>query len=369
MARPTDASLDEAWMQRALELARRGEGLTRPNPPVGAVVVRGDRRVGEGYHARAGGPHAEVVALRRAGARAVGATLYVTLEPCSTWGRTPPCTDAIVRSGVARVVAATRDPNPAHAGRGLRWLRRRGLRVAEGLCEKEARELIRPFEKWIRLRRPYLTLKMGMSLDGKIADYMGASRWITGPQARRAVHALRRRVDGVLVGTRTLLRDDPSLLPVPARGRKPWRIILAPCGEVPDQASVLSDRYRDRTWVVVSTKCPEAAVRRLERRGVRVTRVRATQDGLSVTALAEQLGRMGLLHVLCEGGGELAASLIRAGLLDEYLFVVAPCILGGRTAPSVVGGPGWKLHAQPRLRFVSCERCGRDLMIRARPEK
>ncbi|MBU1910680.1 MAG: bifunctional diaminohydroxyphosphoribosylaminopyrimidine deaminase/5-amino-6-(5-phosphoribosylamino)uracil reductase RibD, partial [Verrucomicrobia bacterium] len=351
---------------RALDLARRAEGLTRPNPPVGAVVVRGGRVVGEGYHRKAGGPHAEVVALRQAGARAHGATLYVTLEPCCTWGRTPPCTDAVWQAGVAEVVVGTRDPNPAHAGRGLRRLRRHGVKVSEGILQTEARELIAPFAHWILTRRPLVTLKMGMTLDGRIADETGASRWITGLPARRKVHALRRRVDGILVGTRTLVKDNPSLRPLPARGRKPWRIVLASRGKVPPKAKVLADGGADRTLVVISKKCPENRARTIEATGARVLRVRDHGGRIHLGALLNELGRMGLLHVLCEGGGELAAALIANGLVDEYLFFVSPSILGGGAAP-VVGGKGWRLGRQPRLEFISVERCGKDVMIRALP--
>ena len=204
----------EFWMQRALRLARRGEGLTRPNPPVGAVAVKSGKIVGEGYHRRAGGPHAEVVALSKAGTKARGCTLYVTLEPCCTWGRTPPCTDLILSSGVRRVVVSVRDPNPRHSGRGLTLLRRKGIRVIEGVCAEEGMKLIAPFAKWIRRGLPYVTLKLGMSVDGKIADRKGRSRWITGPEARNKVHELRRRVDGILVGGGTVRNDDPS--PAPA---------------------------------------------------------------------------------------------------------------------------------------------------------
>ena len=349
-------------------MARRAEGLTRPNPPVGAVVVRAGRVVGEGYHRKAGGPHAEVVALRQAEARARGGTLYVTLEPCCTWGRTPPCTEAILKAGVSKVVVAARDPNPAHAGRGLRLLRKGGVKIIEGILEAEACELIAPFARWILTRRPYVTLKMGMTLDGRIADETGASRWITGPVARRKVQALRRRVDGILVGTRTLLKDNPSLQPVPARGRKPWRIVLAPKGDVPLKAKVLTDGCAGRTLVVVAKKCPENRARAIVATGARVLRISDRGGRIKLAALLDELGRMGLLHVLCEGGGELAAALIANGLVDEYLFFVSPSILGGGAA-AVVGGPGWRMDNRPHVRFISFEVCGPDLLIRARPER
>lgn len=357
---------DETFMQRALALARRGEGLTRPNPPVGAVVVRNGRVVGEGWHRKAGGPHAEVYALRQAGARAAGATLYVTLEPCSTWGRTPPCTEAVLNAGIRRVVAAVQDPNPAHAGRGLRGLRQRGVDVSSRLCEAEARDLLAPFAKWILTMRPFVTLKMGMTLDGRIADASGGSRWITGPAARRKVLALRQRVDGIMVGAGTLRKDNPTLRPNPSRGRAPWRIILAPDGRVPPESRVLSDGHAGQTLIVISRLAPASRATALERTGARVLRAQTKGRGLNLDAVMAELGRMGLLHILSEGGGEVAASLIAAGLVDEYLLFVSPSFLGG-SGRAVVGGQGWSMENRPRLVFASVERCGPDIMIRAKP--
>ena len=237
-------AVDERWMRRALALARRGEGCTRPNPPVGAVVVVRNRLVGQGYHQIAGGPHAEVHALRKAGRHSAGATLYVTLEPCSTQGRTPPCTDAIIAAGVRRVVVAVRDPNPRHAGRGLIVLRRKGIEIHEGVVADQATELLRPFAKWIQHKTPYVTLKLAMTLDGRIADAQGRSQWITGPAMRGAVHALRRRVDAILVGRETAAIDDPNLLPRPARGRQPFRVVVDSRGRLPPNLRMLHDGFR-----------------------------------------------------------------------------------------------------------------------------
>jgi diaminohydroxyphosphoribosylaminopyrimidine deaminase / 5-amino-6-(5-phosphoribosylamino)uracil reductase len=357
----------ERWMRRALDLARRGEGMTRPNPPVGAVVVRGSRAVGEGHHRRAGGPHAEIEALRQAGAKAEGGTLYVTLEPCSTWGRTPPCTDAILAAGLRTVVVSTLDPNPVHTGRGLRLLRKQGVRVVTGVCGEQGRYLVAPFAKWVTTGRPYVTLKLAMSLDGKIADRCGASKWITGGEARCLVHDLRRRVDSIVVGGGTVRRDDPVLLPRPSRGRRPWRVIVTRKGDIPGKAHVLSDPDALRTIVAVANSCSDGLVKRLAAKGVEVLKAPETRDGVSLAELLNQLGRRGLLHVLCEGGAELAASLVKRGLVDEFFFVIAPCILGGREGVGAVGGRGWRLGKGPRLRFVSWGQAGKDLVLRARP--
>jgi diaminohydroxyphosphoribosylaminopyrimidine deaminase/5-amino-6-(5-phosphoribosylamino)uracil reductase len=369
--RPAAASAGEAdagWMGRALVLAARGEGRTRPNPPVGAVVV--DARgtlVGEGWHRRAGGPHAEVFALRQSGARARGGTLYVTLEPCSTHGRTPPCTEAVATAGIARVVAATRDPNPRHAGRGLRLLRRRGVAVEVGLMGDEAARLLAPFRKWVLTGRPRVTLKLGMTLDGRIADAAGRSRWITGPAARARVQDMRRRADAVLVGARTVLADDPSLL-WRGRGGRGLRIVVDTRGVVPVDRRIFTDGQAGRTIVATTVRCAAARRRAYEAAGAQVWVLPAGRGGrgVSLPRLMARAGEEGLLHILCEGGGELAASLARGGLVDDYVFFVAPSLLGGGALP-VIGGEGWTMDDKPALCFTAVERVGRDVMIRAEP--
>ena len=357
----------EFWMDRALRLARRGEGLTRPNPPVGAVAVKNGKVVGEGYHRRAGGPHAEIVALSKAGKNSRGCTLYVTLEPCSTWGRTPPCTDLILSSGVGLVVISVRDPNPRHAGRGLNILRRKGIRVIEGVCAEEGMELVAPFAKWIKRGMPYVTLKLGMSVDGKIADRRGKSKWITGTEARKKVHELRRRVDGILVGGGTVRNDNPSLLPRPDHGRKPLRMIVSRRGRIPWNSKVLTDTAVRQTLVVVLKRCPVKTIRRLKTAGVEVLIAPEGRDQISLKALFRLLASRGVLHILCEGGSELAGSMIREGVVDEYLFFIAPCVMGGTESKSAIGGQGWLLGKNPKLKFISSERAGRDFMIRALP--
>lgn len=358
---------DELWMHRALQLARRGEGLTRPNPPVGAVAIKNGKIVGEGYHHRAGGQHAEVVALAKAGRHTRGCTLYVTLEPCCTWGRTPPCTDLILSSGVRRVVVSVRDPNPRHSGRGLTILRRKGISVVEGVCASEGMNLIAPFTKWTRRGLPYVTLKLGMSVDGKIADRSGRSRWITGPEARNKVQELRRRVDGILVGAGTVRDDNPSLLPRPDRGRTPWRIVVTRNGHIPGTSQLLTDTAVKQTLIAVSNRCPMRTIDEMKKAGAEVLVVPEKRGRISIKALFRMLARRGILHILCEGGSELAASLIRAALVDEYLFFISPCVIGGAESKSAVGGRGWLLGKNPRLEFISCEPAGRDLMIRALP--
>lgn len=357
------------WMARALALARRGRGLTRPNPPVGAVIVRNGRLVGQGWHRQAGGPHAEILALRAAGARARGAALYVTLEPCRTFGRTPPCTQAILAAGIRRVVMAARDPNPRHRGRGRRILRRAGIDVLEGIGADEARNLIVPFAKWIVTGRPYVTLKLALTLDGKIADVGRRSRWITGAASRRAVQELRRQADVILVGAGTVAADDPSLLPKPSQGRKPWRVIVDARGRVAASARVLADKAAAQTVMATTRQCPRRRWQKWQRHGARVWILPAAGRGVSLPALMRKLGRLGMLQVLCEGGSELAAALIRNRLVDDYIFFIAPRVLGGPGPVPAVGGRGWPLAAAPKLIFTECRKLGQDILIRAKPRQ
>lgn len=363
-ARPAD----ELWMRRALALARKGEGATRPNPPVGAVVVRGNRVVGEGWHRRAGGDHAEIHAIRQAGRRASGSTLYVTLEPCCTWGRTGPCTEAILAAGIKRVVAAVSDPNPRHRGRGLNFLRRAGVATEVGVCRDEASELLSPFSKAVTTGFPFVSLKLACSLDGRIADALGNSRWISGCAARRWVHGLRRRVDAVMVGAGTARNDDPGLLAMDGAKPRGYRVIVSSDGRLPEGLRVLTDRFADRTIVAVTGACSNARERRLSGGGAEVWRIPATRSGrVSLRALVRRLGRAGFLHVLCEGGGELAESLARQKLVDRYHFVLAGRLLGGCGMPSVAGA-GWPLRRAPSLRIVGVQRLGRDVLLTAGPE-
>ena len=355
---------DIKWMGEALRLARLGEGLTRPNPPVGAVVVRNGRVVGRGWHRKAGGPHAEVYALRQAGLRARGATLYVTLEPCSTWGRTPPCTDAILKAGIKRVVAAGPDPNPRHAGKGFRLLRRAGLHVVSGVCPDEARELLAPFASAMVRHRPYVTLKLAESLDGRIADSAGRSKWITGPASRAVVQGLRRRADAVMVGAGTVLADNPCLVPRPARGRRPFRIIVDAAGRVPVKSQVFTDGFASQTILATTKRCPARRQADYSAKGAKVWVLPASGRGVSLPALMRSLHGLGVLHVLCEGGSELAGALLKANLVDEMVMFVAPLVIGG-DGIGAVGGKGWSLAGVPKLKIVETRIVGQDIMIRA----
>jgi diaminohydroxyphosphoribosylaminopyrimidine deaminase/5-amino-6-(5-phosphoribosylamino)uracil reductase len=352
-------------MTRALELAAGGLGLTSPNPAVGAVLVREGQVVGEGYHQRAGGPHAEAIALEAAGPAARGATCYVSLEPCAHHGRTPPCAEALVAAGVGRVVAACGDPDPRVDGRGLARLREAGVAVTVGVGEAEARALNRAFFTFVTAKRPHVTLKSAMTLDGKIAAWDGASRWITGEAARQEAHRLRFLADAILVGIGTVLRDDPELtvrrsdLPP----KEPWRVVADSRLRIPIGARVLRAGEPARTVVACTAPAPRRRAAALRELGVRVLELPRDGRRVDLRALLGALAELEVVAVLAEGGGELGAALLDAGLVDRVAFFVAPRLLGGRTAPGPVGGVGRALKEAVSLSGLSHRRIGEDLLV------
>lgn len=355
-------------MKQALRLARRAEGRTSPNPMVGAVVVKDGRVVGQGFHRRAGSPHAEVEALTQAGRRARGATLYVTLEPCNHYGRTPPCSDAIIRAGIAQVVIGARDPNPITNGRGLVKLRRSGIRVTNGVAEQEARRLNAPFEKAMVSRLPWVMAKVGQSLDGKIATASGQSRWITSALSRRLSHAWRRRVDAVLVGVHTILRDDPRLTARAgtARRGRPVKIIVDSRLRIPSTASCLTARPAAPTIIATTVHRPSRQAL-LERRGAEVIVFPPRQGRVPLRRLFEHLVARGIHSVLIEGGGEVLAGALAERLVDRIVWFVAPVLIGGRSSPSSIGGRGVSRLSQAiRLADMTVHRVGPDLCVEAR---
>jgi len=354
---------DLQWMQQALALARRAEGLTRPNPPVGAILIKDGKKIAQGWHKKAGGPHAEVLALRQARKAACGATLYVTLEPCSTTGRTPPCTQAIIRAKIARVVVAIVDPNPQHAGRGLRQLRKAGLTVDLGACAEAARDLIAPFACHILKQRPFFTLKLGLSLDGRLADFTHSSRWITGPEAREVVQAMRRASDAILVGAGTVRHDNPSLWPRPDKQRNPWRVVLANMAPLPTQAQIFTDAHVSRTIVAAPKGWAPACARTLRKQGVTVLELPRTRV---LSAMAEELGKLGILRVLCEGGGILAGHLLKENLVDEFCVFLSPMLIGGPVGAT--GDTAWRLPQAPRFTVKETRPIGKDLFLRLVPD-
>lgn len=359
---------DNEWMGLALRLAEATLGQTSPNPAVGAVVVHQGQVLGIGAHLRAGEAHAEVHALDMAGDRARGATLYVTLEPCSHHGRTPPCTERILASGVTKVVVATSDPNPRVAGRGIRQLREAGLEVVTGVREAEAARLNRFFFKWVRSGLPYVTVKTASTLDGKIATATGDSRWVTGEAARERVHLMRHQHDAILVGSGTALADDPQLTTrLPGGGRNPLRIIADSRLRLPLSARVFRDGQAP-TLVLTTPLAPTAKVRELEQIGVEVWVLESADGRVPLREALRRLASRGVVSVLAEGGGQLNFSLLQERLVDEVVAFIAPKIIGG-AGPTSYQGSGWEKMADAlHLREVQVEQIGEDWCLRGVPE-
>jgi diaminohydroxyphosphoribosylaminopyrimidine deaminase/5-amino-6-(5-phosphoribosylamino)uracil reductase len=364
---------DLEHMKRALRLARRGFGSVSPNPMVGAVLVKNDRVIGEGWHHRAGEPHAEIEALRnceKRGHSPKGATLYVTLEPCSSHGRTPPCTGAIIAAGIARVVAAATDPNPKHRGHGFELLKRAKIRVASGLLADEAGALNECFNHWIVHRTPFVTVKAAMTLDGKIATATGESKWITGEEARAQGMILRRGADAIVAGIETVLADDPSLTYRPAAvngpRHSPRRVILDSQARTPLDARVVADADAALTTIVATNSAPARRVAALERK-VAVWRAPDRGGRIDLKWLLKRLGRESVTSVLVEGGGEVNGSFLLSRLAQRVAFFYAPKILGGHASRRGAGGMGARNWNEVlTLTGVTWRKLGPDLMLSAR---
>ena len=366
-------------MRRALRLAARGYGQTAPNPMVGAVLVKSGKIIGEGFHRRAGWPHAEIEALRDAenrNASGRGATLYVTLEPCCTHGRTPPCTDAIITAGIKRVVVAATDPNPQHAGRGFALLRKARIKIVAGVLEAEAARLNEAFNHFIVHRTPFVTVKAAMSLDGKIATRTGESKWITGEKARAYGMKLRQGADAILVGVNTVLADDPALTLRSVPGcklnveslRLPRRIVLDSEARTPLAAKLVTDDSAGLTTIIVSERAPAKRVEALRKR-VHVELAPIRNGTLDLRWLVRKLGREDVTSLLVEGGGEVNASFLFNRLTRRVAFFYAPKIIAGRDARKGVAGPGISdLKDALRLREVEYRWLGPDLLLNARVE-
>ena len=367
MTTVVDVERDARFMRRALELAERGRGLTSPNPMVGAVIVSDEEIVGEGYHERAGGPHAEVLALAAAGEQSRGATLYVTLEPCSFHGRTPACAPAVVAAGIRRVVAALVDPNPRVSGRGLAILKSAGVDVAGAVLTDHAERQNRAFVAAMRLGRPHVTLKAAMTLDGRIADRLGESKWITGEPARAAAHRLRSECDAILVGVGTVLRDDPALTVRRERPwpREPYRVVLDTGARTPVDARLIGAATPSRALVITGQDAPGARIAALTAVGATVVPVRGSDGRVDLRAALAALADREVRAVLVEGGGALHGAFVDSGLVDRVAVFVAPRLLGGTDATPSIGGLGRPLSGALRLGAFEVSRLGDDLLIEA----
>jgi len=357
---------DEFYMHRALELARHALGRTNPNPLVGAVIEKNGFILGEGYHHKAGAPHAEIHAMQAAGEEARGATLYVTLEPCSHFGRTPPCADAVIRAGIARTVIATIDPNPRVAGKGIEKLRQAGVDVEDGVLRQEACRLNDVFFKYIRTRIPLVAVKTAMSLDGKIATVTGDSKWISGEESRLYAHQLRNIYDGIMVGIGTVLKDDPCLntrLPA-ADIRDPLRVIIDPYLDLPPNSNIAKTSRQQRTLVFCSDKAAYERREHLENLGVEIMSLVIDDELIPLERVLTILGEMGICSLLVEGGGEINGYLLQNYLVDKVYWFIAPKIIGGRQAPSPVGGSGINLMKEAQeLKSVEVSKLGNDCLL------
>lgn len=339
-------SIQEKYMMMAMALAKKAEGMTSPNPMVGAVIVKNGTIVGRGYHRRAGLAHAEINALRQAGAKAKGATLYVTLEPCDHFGRTPPCTDAIIRSGIKQVIIAMKDPNPVNNGSGIRRLNRRGVKTKVGLLSDEAEAMNRPYIKFITRNIPFVTVKVAQSLDGKIATKTGDSKWISSKDSRHYVQELRRIADAVMVGANTIRKDDPLLLSRLSRGKQPVRVIVSGRSDLPSGAKIFSSSH----------KAPVIVVKPSGRSGEKV----------DLSKLLAALAKKGITNILVEGGGELIAGMVKESLVDRFLVFIAPKIIGGRNAKTAVEGSGIRnIKDALGLKNISVRKFKKDILIEA----
>lgn len=358
----------EICMQRALELAAKAKGRTSPNPMVGAVIVRGHRIIAEGFHKKAGAPHAEAVALKKAGAKAKGATMFVTLEPCChTEKRTPPCTKAIIAAGIKKVIVAANDPNPRVSGKGIRELRAAGIEIETGILRAEAKKLNESFNKFITTKEPFVVLKIAQSLDGKIATAKGESKWITGKNARKHVHQLRNDLDAVLVGIGTVAKDNPSLDCRIRGGRNPFRVIVDSGLKISLNSKVLS--YDDEKTVIATTrKASQRKIKQLTARGATVLVIKSRAGRVDLKALMKELGRLDITGVMIEGGSDIASSAITSGIVDKVMFFVAPKIVGGTDSITSIGGRSPALLNNAfQLKDLKATAMGKDILIEGYP--
>ena len=355
-------------MRRAIELAKRGN--TAPNPMVGAVLVKAGKSIAEGFHSYAGGPHAEVVALRKAGKKAKGADLYVNLEPCCHQGRTPPCTDAIIKSGVSKVYIGMKDPNKLVNGKGIRRLKAAGIKVSLGLWKEHCEKLNEGFVKVVKTGLPLVTMKTAISLDGKIATRTGNSQWISGTESRNFVHELRNQNSAILIGTNTILKDNPQLTCRLKKkgGRNPTRIILDRGNKIPLKAKVFSNSKKQRVIYVAGSKISLKRKKTLVEKNIEIINGKTNKSGFDLKHLMKHLVKKDLTSVLIEGGGEINNSALKAGIVDKIYIFISPILIGGKQAPGLIGGLGVsKIVKALSLKNMKVTEMGEDLMVEAEP--
>ena len=357
---------DQYYMNLALDLARKSEGQTNPNPLVGAVIVKSGKVVAKGYHEKAGLPHAEAIALNKAGTKARGADLYVNLEPCCHHGRTPPCTEAIISAGIKRVILGIRDPNRLVNGRGIRFLRKQGVEVVIGVLRRDCHKINEHFIKYITTGRPWVILKSAVSLDGKIATRTGDSKWITGSKARAYAHRLRSRVDAILVGAETVRMDDPQLTVRPKKKgmRNPVRIIVSGKGSISTSAKIFNNAHKERVIYVANASLPLVRKKKLQKIGVEVLLVKYRKKKVDLPLLMDALGKMKITSIMIEGGSEISGNALKEKLIDKLIYFLAPKIIGGKNAPGPVGGQGIsRIEDFIEVKEISIEKLGNDFVI------
>ncbi len=357
---------DQHFMKMALNLATKGEGFTSPNPMVGAVIVKDGKVAGKGYHKKAGAAHAEVEAIDNAGVAAKRSTLYVNLEPCNHFGRTPPCTEKILAAGIKRVVVAMNDPNPDVTGGGTDYLKNQGLEVTLGVCQDEAKKLNEAYVKYVRTKRPFVIVKCATTLDGRIATKTGDSKWVTGQESRRFVHRLRHAYDAIMVGIDTVKKDDPSLTARPDNmpGADPIRVILDTELSISEDAKVLRLDSDCDTIIITGNLVSRDKKVRIENKGVKVIEAPVKNGLIDFDPLMDQLGALGITSLLIEGGSRVIASALAAGVVDKIAFFYAPKILGGDDGVPVCKGPGPDLMNQCiSVKDIKVRRFGDDVMI------
>ncbi|NOU61151.1 bifunctional diaminohydroxyphosphoribosylaminopyrimidine deaminase/5-amino-6-(5-phosphoribosylamino)uracil reductase RibD [Marinifilum caeruleilacunae] len=360
------------YMHRAFELAKKGIGRVNPNPLVGAVIVKDDKIIGEGYHEFFGGPHAEVNAFLSAKESVEGATMYVTLEPCSHYGKTPPCAEAIVKNKISKVVIGMLDPNPLVAGRGVKILEENGIEVNFGYLCEELSDMNRTFLKFIQSKTPYVVMKTAMTLDGKIASKTGDSRWVSNEKSRAKVHELRNELAGIMVGVDTVITDDPLLTTrlEDANGQNPVRIVVDSKARIPLDSKILNTSDQAKTILAVTESADPEKIQKVEEKGNQVIKVKAKDQKIDLNNLMLKLGEQNIDGVLLEGGATLNFSALQSGIVDEVVSFVAPKIIGGAEAKSPVGGEGIELMKNAiELDDVKYEQLGQDLMLQGKIKK
>ena len=358
------SGLDELYMRMALDLARKGKGWTTPNPLVGAVIVKGGRAIGQGYHQKYGQPHAEVNAIASAKEDVTEATLYVTLEPCSHFGKTPPCSDLLIDKNIKRVVVGTLDPNPLVAGKGIEKLRSSGIEVVTGVLEEESQKMNEIFIKYIVTKKPFVLMKNAMSLDGKIATVTGESQWISGESSRRKVHSLRHELAGIMVGIETIIKDDPQLTSRTLNSRNPIRIVVDSHLRIPIASKVLTQQDKAKTIVATTKRANNEKLDTLKQMGIEVIVIKVKCERVDLRELMKVIGAKGIDSILLEGGANLNFSALEEGIVDKIHSYIAPIIIGGKEAKTAVEGAGvHSLNNAFQIDRMTAVMVGEDLFV------